>query len=298
MIASAGDFSEDEVIEGAALAPKKDYRGGKVQLQLMSEVKSIQPGKKFTVGLWIRHQPGWHTYWTNPGVVGVATTFQWDLPEGFSAGPVQWPAPQRTEMATLTAYGYEGECVLLMDISVPENLSADSGPVTLRTKVGWMACATSCHPGWSDFELTLPVKDVDGRSAPDLNQAAHELIEAERGRFPEKIDGWKFSASRVTGSGEDGAEEKWLELRVSPEGDTQAPGTLAEWGDVYFFSIDDQVDSDSAQKLRRDKDGSLTLRMKLSQYAPDDPKTLSGVLYRGAGWGPKAHPWMWVDAPW
>ena len=289
-------FSATELVAGAAQAPTKDYRGGQISMQLMSEVKSVHAGQTFTVGLWIQHAPGWHTYWSNPGVVGVATTFVWELPEGFSAGPVQWPAPQRTKMATLTAYGYEGDCVLLVDITAPDELPKDQRSVTLKTKLGWMACATSCHPGWSDFELTLPVSE--DKSAVAWNDEAHRLIEAERGRFPEPIAGWTYQALRTTEAGEPDVDGKWMELTARPGDAVAAPGSLEEWGDVYFFSIDDQVDSDTPQIVRANDDGSVTLRMKKSQYAPESPQALTGVLYREAGWGENAHPWMLVEANW
>lgn len=290
-------FSDAELVAGAAQAPNKDYRGGQISMQLMSEVNSIQPGQTFTLGLWIRHAPGWHTYWSNPGVVGVATAFVWDLPEGFSAAAVQWPAPQRTKMATLTAYGYEGDCVLLVDITAPDELPKDQKSVTLKTKLGWMACATSCHPGWSNFELTLPVATKES-SDVNWNDEAHRLIEAERGRFAEAIDGWKYEAQRVTEAGEPDADGKWIELTARAVVELSQPRTLQQWGDVYFFSIDDQVDSDTPQVVRANEDGSVTLRMKESQYAPDNPANLSGVLYREQGWRADAHPWMSVEAKW
>lgn len=289
-------FSDVKLVAGAARVPQKDYRGGQISMQLMSEVKSIRAGQSFTVGLWIQHAPGWHTYWSNPGVVGVATTFVWDLPQGFTAGPVQWPAPQRTKMATLTAYGYEGDCVLLIDIQAPESLPVENASITLKAKLGWMACANTCHPGWSDFELTLPV--AEAKTGVTWNEEAHQLFEMERGRFPEPIEGWKYAAARVTEGGVADAEGSWMELTVSPEQGTESDLSLSEWGDVYFFSIDDQVDSDTSQVVRANSDGSLTLRMKRSQYSPEDPDTLSGVLYRKAGWGADAHPWMWVESAW
>ncbi len=301
-----GEKIRSNVIEGAAVAPAEDYRGGQIELQLISEVRSIRPGEPFTVGLYIQHGPGFHTYWQNPGVVGVKTTFEWDLPEGFEAGPVQWPAPQRTKMATLGAYGYEGECVLLTEITPPKEMPKDLAKVTLKTKVGWMACATTCHPGWSDFELTLPVGDATGdgeKAKPNWNQQAHKLIKAERKNFPNVIKGWRTETGRVPGGD---ADNQWLELTVfSPKGEQKAWTNLEDWGDVYFFSHDDQVDSDAPQKLTVKADGSLTLRMKVSQYTPENPKSLPGILFRAKGWlspdaedDTKAHPWMWIDPKW
>ena len=302
---SAGK-TERQVIEGAAVAPAEDYRGGDVKLQLISEVLSIRAGEPFTAGLYIQHGAGFHTYWQNPGVVGVKTTFEWDLPEGFAAGPVQWPSPQRTKMATLTAYGYEGDCVLMIEITPPRELPEDTAKVTLKTKVGWMACATTCHPGWSDFELTLPVAQKtagDDKIRPEWNPQARKLIKAERRKFPKVIDGWRTETGRVSGGD---ADDRWLELTVfAPKGREKEWAAIEDWGDVYFFSHDDQVDSDAPQKLSVNDDGSLSLRMKVSQYTPEDPKSLPGILFRAKGWPPpdaenenKAHRWMWVDPKW
>src|SRR5262245_53837871 len=66
-----------------------------LKIELVSEVTSIVPGKPFYVGLHLQHQPGDHTYWRFPGIVGVPTGIKWELPEGFKAGPIEWPEPQR-----------------------------------------------------------------------------------------------------------------------------------------------------------------------------------------------------------
>ena len=78
---------------------KGDFRDGKVSVDLVSEVKSIRAGEPFTIGVRIIHAPGWHTYWKSPGVAGVPTVLDWDMPEGFKADSFQWPAPQSSIMA-------------------------------------------------------------------------------------------------------------------------------------------------------------------------------------------------------
>ena len=35
--------------------------------------QGVQAGQPFWLGLQIQHQPGWHTYWLNPGDSGLAT---------------------------------------------------------------------------------------------------------------------------------------------------------------------------------------------------------------------------------
>jgi len=60
-----------------------------VESELISEVAAIQPGVPFTVGLRMKMDEHWHTYWLNPGDSGLATTIAWTLPEGFRAGDIR-----------------------------------------------------------------------------------------------------------------------------------------------------------------------------------------------------------------
>ncbi len=51
-------------------------------------------------------KPGWHTYWRNPGDSGEPTRLAWVLPEGWSAGEIIWPVPERQPIGPLVDYGY------------------------------------------------------------------------------------------------------------------------------------------------------------------------------------------------
>ena len=65
----------------------------------------VVAGKPLRLGLLIRHAPGWHTYWRNPGDSGQATTLSWELPPGTSAGAIDWPTPTRLPIGPLVNYG-------------------------------------------------------------------------------------------------------------------------------------------------------------------------------------------------
>src|SRR5947209_6203639 len=69
--------------------------GGKSHLtpSLVADTTAITPGKAFTVGVYLQMDPGWHTYWQFPGESGAPPKIQWVLPEGFTAGEIQWPIP-------------------------------------------------------------------------------------------------------------------------------------------------------------------------------------------------------------
>jgi DsbC/DsbD-like thiol-disulfide interchange protein len=79
-----------------------------VKASLVAADQSIQPGRAFTVALRLEHEPHWHTYWLNPGT-GLPTSLVWQLPEGFTAGEIEWPAPIviKDHTGTVVGNGYE-----------------------------------------------------------------------------------------------------------------------------------------------------------------------------------------------
>src|SRR2546427_4268365 len=91
-----------------------------VSVELLSERAAIEPGMPFRVGLLMRMRPGWHTYWKNPGDSGLPLRVTWNLPEGFSAGPIDWPTPERIPENGLMSYGYSRDVLIPIEITPPE----------------------------------------------------------------------------------------------------------------------------------------------------------------------------------
>ena len=79
---------------------------------------SSTPGDTVLVGVQLKMEPGWHTYWKNPGEAGQATEIKWTLPVGVTAGEIQWPLPHKIPPADVVTYGYQDEVVLLVPLKV------------------------------------------------------------------------------------------------------------------------------------------------------------------------------------
>ena len=124
-----------------------------LSVDLVSEVSHVQPGTPFYVGVFIHHEPGFHTYWKQPGIVGVPTSIKWDLPRGWKGGDLEYPEPESVMMFTLKAQGYERDVLLQAQITPPKKLDPGSS-ITLSGRAVWMCCAQSCHPGFKDLSLT------------------------------------------------------------------------------------------------------------------------------------------------
>src|SRR5689334_3843640 len=76
-------------------AETSPVRSPRASVTLLSEVDAVAPGQGFRLLLRQVLAPGWHTYWTNPGDAGQPPEITFTLPEGASAGPMRFPAPQR-----------------------------------------------------------------------------------------------------------------------------------------------------------------------------------------------------------
>ncbi|WP_354675247.1 protein-disulfide reductase DsbD family protein [Cupriavidus alkaliphilus] len=134
----------------------------------------VAPGKAVRLGLSIQHQPHWHTYWKNPGDSGLATTLSWKLPDGVRAGDIEWPTPQQLPVGPLMNYGYEGQVLLPVELTIPDGFSARTLDVKLRAD--WLVCKEICIPESGEFSLEMPA---------DASTASHaSLFIAARTRVP------------------------------------------------------------------------------------------------------------------
>src|SRR5258708_88245 len=82
------------------------HAAAKTQVSLVLSHASAKPGETITAGLRMVSEPEWHTYWRNAGDAGLATTIQWELPTGVSAGAIQWPVPEKLVVSKLSSFVY------------------------------------------------------------------------------------------------------------------------------------------------------------------------------------------------
>lgn len=142
-----------------ALTPTQHARVG-----LVTDHDAVRPGQTLQVGLRIVHDPGWHTYWINSGDSGLATRFDWTLPDGAQAGPIRWPFPERLPAGPLVNFGYSDTLLLPATLRVPDSLRAgERFRATLRAR--WLICAETCIPDEATLALDLAVARAPRTSA-------------------------------------------------------------------------------------------------------------------------------------
>ena len=150
-----------------------------ISVSLLSEDSHLIKGQTHRIALKLQPDEGWHTYWKNPGDTGQPTTMEWNLPEGFIVGEIDWPIPERIKYRGLVNYGYHGTTFLPVNLSVPSNFDSDN--VNLKVDVSWLVCEDICIPGEASLQISLPLsnsKDLNVRTNiyENLNKDLPKLL--------------------------------------------------------------------------------------------------------------------------
>lgn len=177
-VPGASGSALDSLVQPQPARSEATGRKRMVRIDLISETAAIRPGQPFWVALRQKIAPGWHTYWENPGDSGEPTRIEWDLPDGFEASDIHWPAPEAIPVSSLMNYGYSHEALLLVRITPPERIAADR--VSLRAASRWLVCEEICIPEEGEARLSLTVADdgtplETGRSADRIAEAVRAL---------------------------------------------------------------------------------------------------------------------------
>ena len=127
---------------------------GYTEISLVSGHDTVTPGERFTVALKMKFEGNWYTYWRNAGDSGEPVRLIWDLPEGISAGPIQWPTPKIKTVGPIVSYALGGE------VWLPVNITIDAGvdlgrATTLKAHAYFLVCDDICIP--EDGALSLPI---------------------------------------------------------------------------------------------------------------------------------------------
>jgi thiol:disulfide interchange protein DsbD len=209
---------------------------------------------------------------------------EWELPKGWTAGEIEWPAPDKVKMASINTHGYERDVLLMVKITPPPKVEEKT--VTLKTKAVWMCCGTTCNLGNHDFEMTLP---VEAGAEPAWNAEWRKVFERERATFPVALTGWKLSAVR---------KGKKIALTAEPEkeGVKMPEEAIFFSADLPFGQNRFFIDSDLPQKWTASGSG-FRADLPVSDWLPKDQSVLRGVITGKKAWLPNDKRAALVEVP-
>ncbi len=235
------------------------------QARLVLSAGTATPGETVLAGVELQMDDGWHTYWKNSGDSGMPTTIDWQLPPGVTAGPVQWPTPDKLPDQELTTYVYRNEAVLLVPLKLASDLKP--GPLDLRARVSWLECNIQCVPGKAEVQARLDI-GAESKPAPENAKLLAE---------------WQ---KKLPGPGDNiAAQARWGKPAT---GDTRP--LLLRWNsaqaatEVDFFpdSSEDFEVQGATQRLPADS-GSILIQKQIKKLGAAWPSQISGVLIQSSG---------------
>ena len=233
--------------------PIAPARGNAITPELVVNGRAV-PGGTAELAIFMRVERGWHGYWLNPGDAGLPMSVEWQLPEGWSIGPLRYPVPHRLLVSGIVNYVYEDDYAVLTSLKVP---AGTTGTHRIAAKMRWLACTDKiCVPEQGEAEVEV---STGGAATSD-------------GRF----NTWRRA----------------LPQPLSTPAAFQSTGNVyriaiplprsVEVNDPYVFPMDDGVvDYATPQRFFRDGD-RLVAHVGLGE---GDPKILRGMLSLGDGRG-------------
>lgn len=159
-----------------------------VTVTLVAGTTAVEAGKPFTAGVRFDIEKDWDIYWQFVGDIGQPTSIDWELPPGFTAGPLQWPLPvSHVAAGDFLNYVYLNEALLFTEIKTPAQLPA--GPIAIKARVHWQMCdAQRCEPGNADLSLALQTGSAQPANAELFGKWRAELPKISAPPFSVKWD--------------------------------------------------------------------------------------------------------------
>ncbi len=189
------------------------------KVRLVSGTVDLDGSPTLVAGVQLRMEPGWKTYWRNPGDSGVPPVFDWAGSKNLKHAEPLYPAPHRFAEANGTAIGYDDEVVFPVKLT-PER---EGEPIELKLAFAYGLCKNLCVPNEASLGLAL---------APGAGKGDAALIENFLARVPKPAHDGVLPQVAGVEAKLDGDAPKLVVDAVFPPG---ATGTdlFIDGGDIF-----------------------------------------------------------------
>ena len=235
-------------VSQAAAEPVSPWaRDGATALRLVDAGPGPAPGARLAA-IAITLDPGWKTYWRQPGASGVPPRFDFSGSTNLADAKVVFPVPERSADADGVTNVYHGDVTLPVTVR-PRDPSA---PVKLKLTADYGVCEAVCVPIHAEAVLELrPGAQGDGVAAEAVKVAVAAAPKAaELGQLG------PLSVMAVRRAAEPGA----LDILVAAPDGAGEPVLFAETGDGDF--------APAPEAVGRPEGGRATFRMTFDEPEP------------------------------
>lgn len=131
----------------AASSPWAAVQGGEVRIVT---AKPLADGTIPAI-LDIRLEPGWKTYWREPGASGIPPQITLDPAGGIDFSGIRFPAPKTFDDGIVRYVGYDSSVALPLDLRRNR-----PGDLALKASVFLGICKDICIPVQAELDVSLP----------------------------------------------------------------------------------------------------------------------------------------------
>lgn len=194
---------------------------------------AAQADGSIEIGVHIKLDAGWKTYWRVPGDAGMPPEFDWSRSRNVAQISLLWPAPVRFRDPFGQSIGYKDEVVFPVLVR-PQDWSRTTA---LRLRLNYAVCKEICAPLSAELELDLTSRSIRPRHAALI---AH--YRAQVPRPADEVEGLQLTDVRVEAVG------KGVELVIDVASDEATrPVDLFVEGPQAFYFASPRLDAHRAQ---------------------------------------------------
>jgi DsbC/DsbD-like thiol-disulfide interchange protein len=218
-------------------------------------------------GIEIVLDPGFKTYWREPGESGLPPRFDWSGSLNAAAIDLHWPAPSRTQDAGGVAYTYAPRVVFPVRVRAAD----PAKPVTVHLAMEYGVCKEICIPAQASLELTLRPGEGPHRAVVEQALARVPRRQALGAEGPLAVT----AVERVPG------DKPTYRVQVRSQGDATL---FAEAPENWFVSTSmaqpDRSFTVAIEEKPKDATGPVPLRLTLvsGEQAVETEVVLQGSL--------------------
>lgn len=236
-----------------------------IKSSLIAETDQPAAGTSSTLAVFMEPQSGWHGYWKQPGSIGLAPQFNWQLPDGVSVGDARFPVPHTLMTGDLMNHVFEHPYALLLPVEIDGSV-APGTTLPITVDLNYLACrADACVPEQSTLAITLTAGD--GR-----------ITEEHKARFDE----WRRELPRPLGSQASFMTTNDARLRVS----IPLPARVKLNDPHLFVDTDNVVEPAAEQIFSREGDVLIVETQRANSWSANSPPdAFEALLSLGTGTG-------------
>jgi suppressor for copper-sensitivity B len=186
-----------------------------VSARLMSATTATGDLASVPLGIEVKLDDGWKTYWRSPGDAGLPPVLDWAGSANFATATLLYPKPERLTLLGIQTFGYKHDVIFPVDVKPAKPGDA----LALKLKLDILVCAKLCIPKTFALALTVP-------AGPAMPDAEAQTLAKARAAVP--------GGERTVGLALESVEEvsdkgvPALEVKATAEEAFRTPDVIAE----------------------------------------------------------------------